>query len=336
MFLPYDKIEERWEGDAEAERQLSRERWVVTEKLHGANFVVVAEPGEPLRFAKRKELLAAGESFFGHEVLVARLDQEFARTVELTRATVGAEATILIYGELFGGHYPHARVPPVAELSPVQTGVWYSPRLEFCAFDLAAVVDGTRTLLPYDEALTLFHEAKLFAAEPLLIGPFSAAIKFPIERTTTIPARLGLPALAEPNLAEGVVIKTLRPVRLGDGTTVRPVLKRKLAAFAEDERYRGAEKPAGSPQHSGEALGLLLERVGDLLTPARLAAAISKIGAIHDEARRRQIVALVRDELLEELARREPAAMAKLTPPDRTLLIAQIELQVHDLLPGDR
>jgi Rnl2 family RNA ligase len=334
MFVPYDKIEERWEGDPAAERALAREKWVVTEKIHGANFVVVSESGERLRYAKRKALLAPGESFFGHEVLVARLAPSFEAAVEEARAISGAR-TILIYGELFGGHYPHPSVTPVAGQKPVQTGVWYSPRLEFCAFDIASVhEDETCELFAYDRALALFRTAGLFAAEPLLVGSLHAATQFPVERTSTIPARLELPPLDEPNLAEGIVVKTQRPVRLPGGALTRPAFKRKIARFAEDERYAGAEKPDGAPRDSGEALGRLLEAAAALVNPPRAAAAISKIGPPTNEELRRQVIAGVRDDVLDELARREPGAMAALTGADRALLAAQLELLAEPLLPS--
>jgi Rnl2 family RNA ligase len=332
MFVPYDKMEERWEADPEAHRALARERWVVTEKIHGANFVVVGEPDGRVRFAKRKELLAPGESFFGHEVLVARIGSELVRALSLGRELFGGEATILVYGELFGGHYPHPAVAPVPGLSAVQTGVWYSPRLEYCAFDLAAVrADGTREMAACDDALALFRSAGLFAAEPLFTGSLAEASRFPVERSSAIPARLGLPPLDQPNLAEGVVIKSNRAWAIG-GALVRPAFKRKIAAFAEDERYQGAEKPAGSPRDSGDALGALLELASALINPPRAAAARSKIGALDDDARRRRAIETIREEVLEELARRAPDSMAALTPPDRALLVGQIELMAEFVL----
>lgn len=46
---------------------------------------------------------------------------------------------IFIYGELFGGEYPHPEVNPVSGVQAIQTGVYYSPRIEYCAFDIAVV-----------------------------------------------------------------------------------------------------------------------------------------------------------------------------------------------------
>ena len=64
VFVPYDRIEEKWQGDLVAERALARERWVVTEKVHGANFVVVGEPGERLRYAKPEGVACCWGEFF--------------------------------------------------------------------------------------------------------------------------------------------------------------------------------------------------------------------------------------------------------------------------------
>ena len=195
----------------------------------------------------RRELLAAGESFFGHETVVTRIAGSLQKSVDIARGRVGSDATVLIYGELFGGRYPHPDIASIEGSIPVQTGVWYSPSVEFCAFDLATVSDGVRRFLDYEVAVDTFHRAGLLCAEPILIGSFSAAIKVPFERPSAIAERLGLPILDRPNLAEGVVIKTVRTVELSDGRRIRPAFKRKIAAFAEDARYHGAQK---KPRHT--------------------------------------------------------------------------------------
>ena len=44
---------------------------------------------------------------------------------------------VLVFGEIAGGHYPHAKIAAVAGVTPVQTGIWYSPDVFFYAFDAA-------------------------------------------------------------------------------------------------------------------------------------------------------------------------------------------------------
>jgi len=50
--------------------------------------------------------------------------------------------------------YPHPAVPPVPAVQPVQTGCWYSPRIEIAAFDVGVLRAGERdrVYLDHDEA----------------------------------------------------------------------------------------------------------------------------------------------------------------------------------------
>src|ERR1700691_5256338 len=112
-FPAYEKIAESsqaWVGDDEAAfRALARAEGIVTEKIHGANFVVVSA-GAAIRAAKRKAFLSPGEDFFGHEALLARLSPAVRSLVALVRIRDPRVARVLVYGELFGGGYPHPDV----------------------------------------------------------------------------------------------------------------------------------------------------------------------------------------------------------------------------------
>jgi len=83
-------------------------------------------------------------------------------------------------GELFGGAYPHKDVPANPKVKPVQTGIWYSPNIEFIAFDLAFEVENSATTgrqyADYESAIAVFTKAKLFYAEPLFVGKYEAGM----------------------------------------------------------------------------------------------------------------------------------------------------------------
>jgi Rnl2 family RNA ligase len=244
-FVAYEKMGDRpesWGLDEAGERALARASWVVTEKIHGANFVLLCD-GAVVRPAKRKQLLNDEEDFFGHRALVARLEEPVRALWAAVAAETPGLVQLAVHGELFGGGYPHPAVAAVEGVQPVQTGVWYAPGIEFCVFDLA-VWAPERRYLDFEQAMALAAAAGLLAAEPLLVGRRDEAMSYPIEFTTSLPARLGLPPLPEPNLAEGVVIKPLREVDLRDarGNPVRPILKRKIAIFAEDKHFHRAER----------------------------------------------------------------------------------------------
>ncbi|WP_170319263.1 RNA ligase family protein [Polyangium spumosum] len=340
-FSPYEKIAESLAaalGDDEAaHRAASRVEWIVTEKIHGANFCLVTD-GADVRCAKRKGLLDEDEDFFGHRGIQTR----FAPGVRDLFARVNArepKATLVfVYGELFGGGYPHPDVPPVPGVSPVQTGCWYAPGIEFCAFDVGLVLAGAseRAYLDQDDARMDCEGAGIPFAKPLFRGRYEDALAFPIGFETTIPARLGLPSLGPSNKAEGVVLKPARalviPRRSG---AVRPVVKRKIPEFAEDERFHEAEKWSSAARApSASALDWLLHEASSLVNENRLNAAVSKVGRARpgDTARLREVLTLVREDLEFELRARHGEALRALSPAESRALAAHLDGEARALV----
>ena len=115
--------------------ELEKVKWAVTEKVHGANFSFVYE-NHSLGFAKRKDFLKWTDDFFGFQTVAMALENKIMELFELLSLDVKAERYIL-YGELFGGKYPHPEVQPDEQVQAIQTGVYYCPSVSFCAFDLA-------------------------------------------------------------------------------------------------------------------------------------------------------------------------------------------------------
>ena len=108
---------------------LDKGQWVVTEKIHGANFSFAYE-NQKLRFAKRKEYLGWHDDFFGFQEVVSRLEDRVLALFEQLSLDVRADRYIL-YGELFGGQYPHPAVPAHPGVAAIQTGVYYAPDVRF-------------------------------------------------------------------------------------------------------------------------------------------------------------------------------------------------------------
>jgi Rnl2 family RNA ligase len=340
VFLSYEKIAERpadWRLDEKEYRFLSKAPWVVTEKIHGANFVILTD-GSEVAFAKRKALLAPDEEFFGYQILSSRLKESAAALFGTLRREHSDLTTLTIYGELFGGAYPHPSVPADSRVEAIQTGIWYSPTIEYCVFDLAVVCgDEPRRYLDFDVAMSKAAAAGFFASEPLLTGACEKALAYPLGFESTIPARLGLPPLPESNKAEGVVIK---PLRAGDAFGCgagRPVLKRKTPEFAEDSRFQEARKwtkvvgPAWAEEQS--ALSLLQEEIGGWLCLPRLHNALSKIGRVRpgDTARSHELAETLAQDILEEIGRRHPDLWALLSTPAREQFEREIRHQAQAL-----
>jgi Rnl2 family RNA ligase len=234
---------------------------------------------------------------------------------------------LFIYGELCGGGYPHPDVPPDPAVQPVQTGIWYSPSIAFCAFDLAMQDDASptpKTYLDYDLALQICQEVGIFSAAPLFTGSYQEALTYPLGFDSTLPARLGLPPLPEANKAEGVVIKPLKTLLIETRKGApRPVLKKKIPEFAEDKRFSQAQKWSTPQSPAAQShLDLLKWEAFNLITENRLQSAISKVGALKagDQRRVQQVFSVFLEDVLEQLERAQEALLATLSQEEQAQL----------------
>ncbi|MFH7028172.1 MAG: RNA ligase family protein [Heteroscytonema crispum UTEX LB 1556] len=214
-YIGYEKMPEslnQWCLTESEYRIFKKTDWVVTEKIHGANFGIVTD-GSKVNFAKRKEFLQPGEDFFSYQSLKDKLVWQAKEIFRILQGETRLQR-VYVYGELFGGEYPHSEVTAIAHVQAVQTGVYYSPKIEYCAFDIAIAENGNgkRVYLDYEKALKLFQQVGMMCAEPLFIGKYEDALVYNIEFESTIPAVLGLPKLQFDNKAEGIVIKPLKSI----------------------------------------------------------------------------------------------------------------------------
>lgn len=296
----YEKINEnfhKWKLSEADYRRFNKVDWVVTEKIHGANFCVLTD-GNTVQFAKRKELLESGEDFFGHSLIALDLQEKAL----LLHKKWGNQGTLALYGELFGGGYPHPGVAPNPGVAPVQTGIWYCPDIRFSVFDIALEgSEQTHQYLDFVTMVDLCEAVDLLVAEPLFIGKYEAALDYKIPFPSTLPDKFGLPALpGDPNHAEGVVIKPAVDLWIETAKgPLRPVLKKKIEKFSEDDRYAGAKKWQASAAPTEEQLKIdaafMQREVLPLITKARLQAVISKIGRPTKRNRSRILEAFKQD-----------------------------------------
>lgn len=338
-FTSYEKIADsvaRWQLDEAGTRLLEKTQWVVTEKVHGANFCFVTD-GQIIRCAKRKRFLAPEEHFFNYQSVLQRLTSQIKEAFGLVKRTHPHTERIAIYGELFGGGYPHPNVKAEPSVQPIQTGVYYCPSIDFYAFDI--VIEGeqhrglTRRYLDYDLAHTIFEQSGLFHATPLFVGKFQPACAYPIGFESTIPARLGLPPL-ENNKAEGIIIKPLTTIYLETKKgRIRPILKKKIPDFAEDKRFHQARKwSEQQKQASDDSLSLLKWEIFNLITENRLHNAISKIGLI--ALPRQNSRALFREfivDVLTELADTQPEQLQSLPKAHERELVTYLKAETRKL-----
>ena len=270
--------------------------YVVQEKVHGANTSFLCD-GENVRFAKRTSLLEAGENFYNYPELLERYVE---RVVSLTKDIMSehpAVKTVNIFGEMFGGTYPHKEVQPNHQLTIIQKGVCYTPGHEFYAFDIYVVGDEAGRYLPLDEVNALFEKHGFFYAKTLFRGSLAECLKYPNAFQSKIAEWLGLPAITD-NICEGVVIRPVVPMYFRNGSRV--LIKNKNERFAEKKSVKKRNKLFSEPVPYSEALKTLIPELEAYVTEQRLANVVSHIGEVHVPMDFGKIMGLLSKDVLED------------------------------------
>lgn len=210
--------------------------------------------------------------------MVCRLEDQVLGLFEALSLDVQADRYIL-YGELFGGKYPHPDVPAHPGVEAIQTGVYYAPAVHFCAFDLAFEAGEKKQYLDYATAIRYFENFGLFYARVLFSGKLNEALAFDTRIHSRVPAQLGLPDIGD-NLVEGVVIKPLRHSELKEAPC-RPVIKLKNAEF-EEEKFHEARKWSFilNVSAKSEDLSFVVEEIAGYINANRVDSAVSKTGRL--------------------------------------------------------
>lgn len=247
------------------EKGYDKETYTVTEKIHGANFSIWYN-GEHFRFAKRSKFLGNESDFYSYKTATKELIDKIKEVYNKSPICKGQILTL--YGELFGGTYPHPDVER-CDVKQVQKGVYYSPTVGFYCFDVA--IDGR--VQPID-ALQILKEHDILTAEILYEGSLDECLQYSNEFQTTIPEKLGLPAI-ENNICEGVVIKSACPLYLGNGSRV--ILKNKNEKWTEKTKK---EKKARVEVKLNANEQRIFDNFAELINENRLRNVISHIGTI--------------------------------------------------------
>lgn len=341
-FVPYEKIAlspDKWKLSMSDTRLLKKADWVVTEKIHGANFCVLTD-GIVVRCAKRKALLEKNDDFFGFQRPLEKLHLPVRKLFSLLQEELPELRWLKVYGELFGGGYPHPEVPNIEGVQPIQTGVYYAPDIEFCAFDIAWIdAEGERRYLDLRKAISLFEQVGIFFTKPLFIGKYTEALAYPSSFVSTVSSELGLPPLSEENLAEGVVLKPVQPIEVVTSKgKCRPVLKNKIPTFTEDKRFHQAQKWSYQVKvvEKESAFEELQFAALSFATQQRLHNAISKIGQLDEpnSPRARECFQLFAKDIEEDLLEEYPALWDQLQEEELVSLRDDIREFAQEVLDG--
>jgi Rnl2 family RNA ligase len=244
--------------------------WVVTEKVHGGQLSIYYD-GSEIKASTRTAFLTDDIDFFNWQKVLADNQDKVKKLYEILKTKNKDIGEIIVYGELFGGSYPHPEVPKVKTAKRLQKGVHYHPDNLFYVFDIR--VDGR--YLNVDECNELFEKVGLFYARTIFRGTMAECLKHPNQFPSRISQWLGLPPI-EDNVAEGIVIKPVEPdfVAIGE----RVILKSKNEKF--EERKAIKKRPIIQKEEIplGETGEKLLQELESLVTENRLQNVLSKRG----------------------------------------------------------
>lgn len=344
-FKKYDKM---GEGSGPIGASAGSEPYVVTEKVHGANFCAIASFADEdivTHFAKRTAIIGDarnGDDFYscrstgllralvpGIEGVLRQISAGDGRANGDVVLGAGVVTAVHVYGELFGGSYPHPDVPSTPGLEAVQAGIHYAPDLHFMAFDVAIeLASGERSHLDFAVARATCEACGVLFAEPLFQGSLAECVDFPIKFETTLPSRLGLPPIppatdgGATNWAEGVVIRPLREPAVRRGTacragkeSTRGLFKVKIPEFSE-KRYQNDQWKTSKAGGGGQAHGMSEEdlvgvEIAALVTEQRLANVLSKTGRVDptDRSACRQLLGDFKEDVRDALEEGDAAAL---------------------------
>lgn len=379
-FIAYPKIAESvqdWQLSPAESKRLGGVQFAVTEKIHGANLCLLVAPQAQDRTgifaAKRKELLPDDENFFGHREIIERYAPNLLAAAQHLRSLYQELSSwVLFYGEIYGGFYPHPHVPAAVppsgylRMQPVQTGVCYGPSIYFSVFDMSL----QSGFADFADTVESCQKSGLPVAEVLQLSSYQDALQYPLPFRSKIPMRLGLPILDEkqekqflggPNWAEGVVVKPWRHRQLSQKSAALsadihtnndenpeifyPIVKCKIAQFAEDRRYHGAQKWERDPtyQHNqqdplaGQApLDLAEWHLSGLLNVNRINSALSKSGALSQiwphEEKRQKLCQLIWGDIKTDFDKEHSTLWQKLSTDEQMMLQEMLHSDMQALL----
>lgn len=280
-FKKYNSIENAYQDEfisSIIDQGFGNLTYVVQEKVHGANLSFITD-GQNILTTKRTELILDSEEFYNSKLVLANYKDKILNLYKAISTDFNTK-TVTIFGELFGGGYPHPDVPKDDTAILVQRGIYYCTQNDFYAFDI--LIDNEK-YLDVETANIYFDKFDFLYAKTLFQGNLKNCLAYSNSFKTTIPSEYQLPEL-DGNICEGVVIRPTQATFFRHGSRV--IIKNKNERWSENNNY--IDKVILSKLlHEGEELSAeasyLCEEVYKFITQNRLDNLISKIGAINSK-----------------------------------------------------
>lgn len=278
-FKKYNSIENSYQLDFLTEireQGFYDQEFIVQEKVHGANICFITD-GKEIQSAKRIELIFDEEDFYNSKSVQNKYESKIIELFNLVNKKFDSVNQVTVFGELFGGAYPHSDVAKVEKATLVQKGIYYSPDNDFYAFDILINAD---QYLDTDTVSSLFETVGFLHAITLFRGSLDDCLQYQNDFQSQISKLLGLPDLKK-NTCEGVVVRPVKPCFFRNGARV--LVKNKNEKWNENNNYIDKEilKSILSKEDSlSDDVQMLCEEITKYITENRLNNVVSKIGTI--------------------------------------------------------
>ena len=245
-----------------AEQGLDQQKYIVTEKVHGAHFDFYVSYDESVdevvvNCAKRTSILGEDEKFFNYKPVLEKYRKSLTNMFHLN--CIEGD-TLLVCGELFGGN--------------IQSNMSYPLHQDFVGYDIKVVNNGKVDHTNKKSALSLLSRFNIPSIP--VIGVYDSLQKA-LEVNEYFDSHLtrdgynGDEAFKE---AEGIVIEPIVPSFTKDGGRI--YLKKKTKRFMEKNAGVKVKAPQETPQHIVDFLNICSQ----YLTEPRFEAVCSKIGEV--------------------------------------------------------
>ena len=288
------------------------EEWIVTEKLHGANFQFWTN-GQEVKLGTRNKYVTPFDEVAFHNCGKVGIKVK-PKILELFKEFTDCKEMI-VFGELFGGSY--VGFPQTSK--PVQKEILYCPNVNFAAFEIEK--DGK--LLSKVESLYLLKKHEILCVFPIFNGNFKEAMEFSIQnydKPSDAYRWLGLdPITNVPNIREGHVIQPNNTYYSKQGDRV--IIKHKNEFWSESRTSNPTSKISN---HTNP----LMEAAINMITANRLKNIISQGDILSSEPFQKFIGPMVKD-IIKEM---ETQVDEKELHGFQKLLSKEVQSRLKDLL----
>lgn len=269
---------------------LEDQEWIVTEKVHGANFSFWYN-GKEFKVASRNQFVDG--TFYNCQAVINRYEQKIKDWYETHPCQ-----QVVIYGELYG--------------DGVQKEVVYGEK-DFVAFEvvLDGIIQDKRT------AILMANEVGVPFVHLKGIGTFEDCLSV----NNTFRSHLTPNGCTEENFAEGVVIEPVNPCWFKNGSRV--YFKNKTAQFTEKKSVKEQKVVVGLSIAEHQ----LLEDVLQYNTIQRVRNVLSKIGQITNKDFPK-ILGLTIQDILEDYEKESGVSVKKVAEENYKLWSKSLQNEV--------